>query len=60
MFETRALHDASLEGASVMTTYSDVRIFLCLTPTDMHYAFDRLLRRTREIFEQDPWQEHIC
>lgn len=25
-----------------MTNYSDVRIFLCMTPTDMHYSFDRL------------------
>jgi transposase len=42
-----------------MTNYSDVRIFFCTTPTDMHYSFDRLLGRTREIFEQDPLEGHI-
>jgi len=42
-----------------MTNYSDVRIFLCTTPTDMHYSFDRLLGRTREIFEQDPLDGHL-
>jgi len=42
-----------------MTNYSDVRIFLCTTPTDMHYSFDRLLGRTREIFEQDPLEGHL-
>ena len=42
-----------------MTNYSDVRIFFCTTPTDMHYSFDRLLGRTREIFEQDPVDGHL-
>jgi len=42
-----------------MTNYSDVRIFLCTTPTDMHHSFDRLLGRTREIFEQDPLDGHL-
>ena len=42
-----------------MIKYSDVRIFLCTTPTDMHYSFDRLLGRTREIFEQDPVDGHL-
>ena len=42
-----------------MSNYSDVRIFLCTTPTDMHYSFDRLLGRTREIFEQDPLDGHL-
>jgi transposase len=42
-----------------MTHYSDVRIFLCTTPTDMHDSFDRLLGRTREIFEQDPLEGHL-
>jgi len=42
-----------------MTHYSDVRIFLCTTPTDIHYSFDRLLGRTREIFEQDPMDGHL-
>ena len=47
------------KGVPVMTNYSDVRIFLCTTPTDMHYSFDRLLGRTREIFEQDPLDGHL-
>jgi transposase len=42
-----------------MNDYSDVRIFLCTTPTDMHYSFDRLLGRTREIFKQDPLEGHL-
>ena len=37
-----------------MNDYADVRIFLCTTPTDMHYSFDRLMGRVREVFEQDP------
>ena len=28
-----------------MTSYSDVRIFLCTTPTNMNYSFDRLMGR---------------
>ena len=42
-----------------MTSFSDVRIFFCTTPTNMHYSFDRLLGRTREIFERDPMEGHL-
>ena len=42
-----------------MTNYSDVRIFLCTTPTSMHYSFDRLMGRAQEIFEQDPCSGHL-
>ncbi|MHC4179425.1 MAG: IS66 family insertion sequence element accessory protein TnpB [Planctomycetota bacterium] len=42
-----------------MTTFSDVRIFLCTTPTSMHYSFDGLMGRAREIFEQDPLSGHL-
>ena len=42
-----------------MNDYSDVRIFLCTTPTDMHYSFDRLMGRVREVFEQDPLSGHL-
>ena len=42
-----------------MTNYSDVRIFLCTTPTKMNYSFDRLMGRAQEIFEQDPTSGHL-
>ncbi len=42
-----------------MTDYSDVRIFLCTTPTNMHYSFDRLMGRAQEIFDQDPTAGHL-
>ena len=37
-----------------MIDFSDVRIFLCTTPTNMHCSFDSLMGRAQEIFEQDP------
>jgi transposase len=42
-----------------MTDFSDVRIFLCTTPTHMNYSFDRLMGRAQEIFEQDPCSGHL-
>ena len=39
--------------------YSDVRIFLCTTPTNMNYSFDRLMGRAQEIFDQDPTSGHL-
>jgi transposase len=42
-----------------MNDYADVRIFLCTTPTDMHYSFDRLMGRVREVFDQDPLSGHL-
>jgi hypothetical protein len=42
-----------------MNDYSDVRIFLCTTPTDMHYSFDRLMGRVQEVFDQDPLSGHL-
>jgi transposase len=42
-----------------MTQYSDVRIFLCTTPTSMNYSFDRLMSRAEEIFDQDPTSGHL-
>ena len=42
-----------------MTDFSDVRIFFCTTPTNMHYSFDRLMGRAQEIFEQDPCSGHL-
>ena len=42
-----------------MTEFSDVRIFLCATPTSMNWSFDRLMGRAREIFDQDPTSGHL-
>ncbi len=42
-----------------MTNFSDVRIFLCTTPTNMHYSFDRLMGRAQEVFDQDPLSGHL-
>ena len=42
-----------------MINYSDVRIFLCTTPTSMNYSFDRLMDRAQEIFDQDPTSGHL-
>lgn len=42
-----------------MTDYSDVRIFLCTTPTNMNYSFDGLMGRAKEIFDQDPVSGHL-
>ena len=36
----RAVGAPPLEGTESMNDYSDVRIFLCTTSTDMHYSFD--------------------
>jgi transposase len=42
-----------------MIGFSNVRIFLCTTPTKMNYSFDRLMGRAQEIFEQDPCSGHL-
>ncbi len=42
-----------------MTNFSDVRIFLCTTPTNMHYSFDRLMGRAQDVFDQDPLSGHL-
>ena len=42
-----------------MTDLSDVRIFLCTTPTKMNYSFDRLMGRAQEVFDQDPTSGHL-
>ncbi len=42
-----------------MTNFSGVRIFLCTTPTNMNYSFDRLMGRAQEIFDQDPTSGHL-
>ena len=42
-----------------MTDFSDVRIFLCTTPTNMGWSFDRLMGRAQEVFDQDPASGHL-
>jgi transposase len=42
-----------------MTDLSDVRIFLCATPTKMNYSFDRLMGLAQEVFDQDPLSGHL-
>ena len=37
-----------------MIDFSDVRIFLCTTPTNMHYSFDTLMGLAQTVFDQDP------
>lgn len=48
-----------MEGAEVMINFSDVRIFLCTTPTSMNYSFDSLMGRAQEIFDEDPTSGHL-
>ena len=42
-----------------MMSFSDVRIFLCTTPTNMCYSFDSLMGRAQEVFDQDPTSGHL-
>lgn len=48
-----------MEGTQIMIDFSDVRIFLCTTPTNMNYSFDHLMGRAQEIFQQDPCSGHL-
>jgi transposase len=42
-----------------MTNFSDIRIFLCTTPTNMHCSFDSLMGQAQKIFDQDPCSGHL-
>ena len=42
-----------------MIYYSDVRIILCTTPTNMNRSFDRLMGQAEEICKQDPLSGHL-
>lgn len=48
-----------MEGTQGMIDYSDIRIFLCTTPTQMTYSFDGLMGRAQEVFNQDPTSGHL-
>lgn len=37
----------------------EVRIFVCLDPTDMRKGFDGLVAVTRERLEEDPFSGHL-
>ena len=42
-----------------MTNVSELRIFLCTTPTSMSFSFDRLMGIAERIFNQDPLSGHL-
>ena len=42
-----------------MTEWSNLRIFICTTPINMHLSFDRLLGVAEETFGQDPLAGHL-
>jgi len=48
-----------MEGTELMKDFSEIRIFMCTTPTRMNYSFDRLMGRAQTIFEQDPVSGHL-
>ncbi len=48
-----------MEGAEIMTSFTDVRIFFCTTPTKMNYSFDHLMGQAEMIFNQDPLSGHL-
>ena len=37
-----------------MTNFSELRVFLCMTPTSMQFSFDRLMGLAEQTFNQDP------
>jgi transposase len=42
-----------------MIDVSDLRIFVCTTPTNMTWSFDSLMGRAQEVFDQDPTSGHL-
>jgi len=42
-----------------MTNFSELRVFLCLTPTSMSFSFDRLMGIAEQTFNQDPLSGHL-
>lgn len=42
-----------------MTTFSELRVFLCTIPTSMNFSFDRLMGMAERIFHQDPLSGHL-
>jgi transposase len=48
-----------MEGGELMHDFSDIRILLCTTPTNMCYSFDSLMGQAQQIFKQDPLSGHL-
>jgi len=48
-----------MEGGELMNDFSDVRILLCTTPTNMCDCFDSLMGQAQQIFKQDPLSGHL-
>jgi transposase len=42
-----------------MTNFSELRVFLCMTPTSMSFSFDRLMGLAERIFNQDSLSGHL-
>ncbi len=42
-----------------MTNFSELRVFLCMTPTSMRFSFDRLMGIAERTFNQDPLSGHL-
>jgi transposase len=42
-----------------MTNFSELRVFLCTTPTSMSFSFDRLMGIAEQTFNQDPLSGHL-
>jgi transposase len=42
-----------------MTNFSELRVFLCTTPTSMSFSFDRLMGIAERTFNQDPLSGHL-
>ena len=42
-----------------MTNFSELRVFLCMTPISMNFSFDRLMGLAERIFNQDPLSGHL-
>jgi transposase len=42
-----------------MIDASDLRIFVCTTPTNMNYSFDSLMGRAQAVFDQDSTSGHL-
>ena len=42
-----------------MTNFSELRVFLCTTPTSMRFSFDGLMGLAERVFNQDPLSGHL-
>jgi len=42
-----------------MTDLSNLRIFICTSPINMNFSFDRLMGLAQQTFDQDPLSGHL-